>query len=832
MKHILAVCLLLISVTILAVPAKRVKKTITLADGTQKELMLVGDENIHFYLDAENNAYTCNAEGVYVKSDRRKLEKTWKERLARRNKHRLERAKARGMSINPRNGQEPGFRRKAHWGAESNPISGNHTGLVILVNFSDKELNENHGKEYYDRFFNEEGFSADNNCGSVHDYFYECSYGQFNPTFDVYGPVTVSKSYTYYGRNDTNGYDMFPAEMVIEACTKVAEMGVDFSKYDWDGDGLVDQVFCIYAGYGENSYAPANTLWPHECTLTEEAWYGDGDGPVSFNGVTIDTYAISCELDGTSGDTPAGIGVACHEFSHCMCIPDFYDTTGTGRYGMDVWDLMDYGSYAGNQNGNCPAPYTSYERMYCGWLTPKVLSEPCMVTDMGTLYQSPEAYIIYNDANPNEYYMLENRQGEGFDASSPAKGMLVLHVLFDSEVWSSNTTNNTNIQHMTIIPADAVLSHFSNNTDTWPGLTGNTALTDISFPAATLYTPNPDGERFMSKPIEDIVDQNGKISFMFNGGMKIDSPVASEASAVTSYGFTAQWNAVENAANYMVKLTAEDIEPQEYSLEELTIMNEDFSKFNNGMTSDGSTDLSSTLDEYTAIPGWDGEKLFTTPQDEVKLGTARSNGQIVTPWLSAQSGSITLAFTARKYKTDSEPLMIYVGDEKTVELDTEFELTEDPVRYVVTAAVQDNIFWVSLYCEGRCYISEVCVYDGSYTQEQLEAGVISKKNSQTITVETDQTQYQFTNLSSKCQYTYSVCALNEKAHSKWSNPVEVLLPDDPEGIDSIDNGQLIIDNSAGAVYDLSGRKVNCQLSPANSHLPKGIYIVNGKKIIR
>ena len=831
MKHILAVCLLLISVTILAVPAKRVKKTITLADGTQKELMLVGDENIHFYLDAENNAYTCNAEGVYVKSDRRKLEKTWKERLVQRNKHRLERAKARGMSINPRNGQEPGFRRKAHWGAESNPISGNHTGLVILVNFSDKELNENHGKEYYDRFFNEEGFSADNNCGSVHDYFYECSYGQFNPTFDVYGPVTVSKSYTYYGQNDAQEYDMYPGEMVIEACTLVAEMGADFSKYDWDNDGNVDQVFLIYAGYGEHAGGPAYTIWPHECTLSEEAMYGDGDGPVTFNGVTIDTYAVACELDNFSGNASAGIGVACHEFSHCMCIPDFYDTTGTGRYGMDEWDLMDYGSYSGNQTGNCPAPYTSYERMYCGWLTPKVLNEPCMVTDMGTLYQSPEAYIIYNDANPNEYYMLENRQGEGFDASSPAKGMLVLHVLFDSEVWSSNTTNNTNIQHMTIIPADGVLSYNTNGADTWPGTKGKTELTDTSSPAATLYTANVDGRKLMGKPIEEIVENDGKISFVFNGGLVIDTPVISEATEVKPDGFTARWDAVENATSYMVKLTVEDIEPQEYSLEELTIMNEDFSKFNNGMTSDGSTDLSSTLDEYTAIPGWDGEKLFTTPQDEVKLGTARSNGQIVTPWLSTQSGSITLAFTARKYKTDSEPLMILVGDKKTIELDTEFELTEDPVRYVVTAALQDNIFWVSLYCEQRCYISEVCVYDGSYTQEQLEAGVINKKNSQTITVETDQTQYQFTNLSSKCLYTYSVCALNEKAHSKWSNPVEVLLPDDPEGIDSVHNSQFIIHNE-GDIYDLSGRKMfNVQCSTFNG-LKKGIYIVNGKKIIR
>lgn len=790
MKNILAFCILMISVMAMAVPAKRVKKTITLADGTQKEVVFVGDENIHFYLDAENNAYTCDAEGVYVKSDLRKLEKTWKERLAQRNKHRLEKAKARGMLNNTQNLREPGTQRRAHWGAETNPISGNPTGLVILINFSDKDLNANHGQEYYDRFFNEKGFSADNNHGSVHDYFSECSYGQFNPTFDVYGPVTVSKSYTYYGRNDTNGYDMFPAEMVIEACTKVAEMGVDFSKYDWDGDCMVDQVLCIYAGYGENSYAPANTLWPHECTLTEEAWYGDGDGPVTFNGVTIDTYAISCELDGTSGDTPAGIGVACHEFSHCMCIPDFYDTKGTGHYGMDVWDLMDYGSYAGNQNGNCPPPYTSYERMYCGWLTPKVLSEPCMVTDMGTLYQSPEAYIIYNDANPYEYYMLENRQQEGFFASDAAKGMLVLHVYFDADVWITNSVNNSDVQRMTIIPADAVLSHFSNNTDTWPGLTGNTALTDISFPAATLYTPNPDGVRFMSKPIEDIVDQNGKISFMFNGGMKIDSPVASEASAVTSYGFTAQWNAVENAANYTVMIKAEDLIPQQYSIKELTLMQEDFSKFNNGKTTDGSTDVGEQLDDYTVLPDWVGSKLYTTPQDEVKMGSARNGGSIYSPYISTESETMTLVFTARKYRDDTSPLEIIFGEYGEGGAIGEVELTSEPKQFLFTVAKGGLSFWWGLSCEGRCYISEMSAYEGELTEEDFAAGVVYKKNITTSMVDTEDTSYAFTNLSNQRLYTYSVCAVNGNTHSKWSNEVEVMLPEDPEGID-----QMNIDHS-------------------------------------
>ena len=46
------------------------------------------------------------------------------------------------------------------------------------------------------------------------------------------------------------------------------------------------------------------------------------------------------------------------------------------------------------------------------------------------------------------------------------------------------------------------------------------------------------------------------------------------------------------------------------------------------------------------------------------------------------------------------------------------------------------------------------------------------------------------------------------------------------GIKSVDSSQLTGDSW----YDLSGRKVNCHLSPVRAKLNKGIYIVNGKKM--
>ena len=824
----MAALLLTVSATAMAVPAKRITKTITLADGTKKEVVLMGDENKHFYVDADNTAYTCNEEGVFVKRDLSQLREDWKERLARRNRHRLQRARERGMNLAPGVMPQGGNRRRAQWGAESNPVSGDKKGLVILVNFSDLTLKQEHGHEFYNGFFNEVGFNKGGNQGSVHDYFYECSYGQFNLTFDVYGPVTVQKSYTYYGKNDSEGSDMHVGELAAEACRLADNLGADFRKYDWDNDGEVDQVYIVYAGYGEHAGAGANNIWPHECTLSELGPFGDGPGAITLDGVTVDTYAMSCELDDNSGNTPAGIGTACHEFSHCMCLPDFYDTSNSGYFGMDSWDLMDYGSYNGPNGGGCPTPYTCYERMYCGWLTPTVLSDPCEVGEMKPLYEAPEAYIIYNDNNRDEYYMLANYQNLGFGASNPANGMLVLHVYFDADVWTKNTVNSYKTQRMTIIPADGLLSSGTNYADTWPGTTGKTALTDTSRPAATLYTANTNGSKLMGKPIENIAEsQDGLISFTFNGGKLLSVPEASDATSITREGFTANWSAVEGATGYKVQLTATDLEAQQYPLDQVALLSEDFSGFNNRKTSDGSTDLGSSLNAYTKVPGWEGEKLYTTPGNEVKMGTGKADGCIYTPDLTTVNHMVTLVFTARKYGSDNASLSVVFGEGADYEgdyLGDEITLTAEPVRHVITVPVTEDTFWWGLESVKRCYISEMCAYDGELTEEQIASGTISDKTTEVTYVTTDGTSYQFTGLSPLRSYTYSVCATQGNATSKWSNSVTVLLENEETGLEAIQHSEFMVPNAEANVYDLSGRSLH-------SKLPKGLYIMNGKKVV-
>ncbi len=836
MRKILALCACLCATAAFAIPAKRVRRMITLADGTQKEVMLCGDENVHYFLDAAGKAYTEREDGCFMLADKQALDARWGERLAKRNQLRLERAEKRGIGVPSTTLRQGMFRA---WGDVQNPISGSKRGLVILVSFSDKAINSKHTQAYFDDYFNKEGFSQDGMQGSVHDYFKECSYGKFDLTFDVVGPVKVSNTMSYYGSNDSYGNDKYVGVMVAEACKLADAQGVDFSKYDWDRDGEVDQVYIIYAGYGENAGASTSTIWPHEYDLYSANYFGDGPGPQKFDGVTVNTYAVSSELAGTSGTRANGIGTACHEFSHCMCIPDMYDTSeGAANFGMDMWDLMNTGSYRGMNgygdlkclsDGECPTPYTAYERMYCGWLTPTELTNPCVIQDMKPLATHPEAYIIYNQKNRNEYYLLENHQKVGFDKSAPGTGMLVVHVDFDKDDWINNSVNSKAYhQRMTIIPADNQFMTGSSYGDKyatdkdlagdpWPGTSRSTALTNTSTPASTLYSANIDGRKFLSKPIEQISEntQTGTISFLFDGGVNIDAPVALQASDIRADGFTANWKAVSGAEEYEVQLTARTI--NDVKPEDAMLLSEDFAKFSNGLSMDGTQDISKDLDKYTALPGWTGSKLYTSSKDRVKLGSSLGAGSLTTPLLHSSEDVVTIRISTHNYSADQGYLDVKIN-EQIVGM---ANLSASVQDFVFTASVTGD-FKVTIASTKRAYLYDIYVYDGTYDIEELKPAKVMAKVAENKSYKTKDTKYVFTSLDATKQYSYKVRAYEKSVPGPWSEAISVDLQTGILQIVDTEEDRL---NDNVKIYDLSGRR----LSRIPSH---GIYIVNGKKIVR
>ena len=434
-KFYLTLLLTVVTVTMMAVPAKRgLWKTLTLQDGTQVRATLVGDEHGHFWKAENGQAYTLQGD-AYVPVDAQQV---------------IQRAKVRRAKVNAQRVQRRTF-------GHPTTILGKKKAVMILVNFKDQKFETGHNNALFNRIANEEGFSEGKFKGSMADYFKAQSRGKFELDFDVVGPVTVSKNASYYGENDDEDQDIHPSEMVCEAVKLAKEIVTDWTPYDWDNDGYVDQVYVVYAGKGEADGGDDDTIWPHTYSLDAAKYYGDGSGSVevgtSEKSLKVDSYACGAELDGYTGDIN-GIGTMCHEYSHCLGYPDFYDIDYSGGQGMGSYDLMDSGSYNGGSYQ--PAGYTSYERWFAGWEEPiELKADDVKVTNMKSLQNSGEFYIIYNDKNANEYYLLENRQFEGWDESLPYAGLLILHCDYDASVWEANGPNDDpNHQRFTAVPAD------------------------------------------------------------------------------------------------------------------------------------------------------------------------------------------------------------------------------------------------------------------------------------------------------------------------------------------------------------------------------------------
>lgn len=524
-KHLLKcamfLCALFTAITVSAIPAKPgLKRIITLANGTQVEARLVGDEFIHYWLADDGKAYLENSTTGRFETVSTATLKV--------------QAEQKRMAAN----QQRGKRMAARRAAGTSSFTGQKKGLIILVNFSDVQMKPANNQALWNRVANEVNFSYGKFKGSMRDYFYDQSDGVFELDFDVVGPYQVSESQSYYGGNDRQGNDKHPGQMVSEACQK-ANADVNYADYDWNGDGYVDQVYVIYAGKGEADGGSSYTIWPHEWSLSSAGYYGDGSGVLTLDGVKVDTYACGPELDGYTGNI-AGIGTMCHEFSHCLGYPDYYDTDYSGGQGMGYWDLMDGGAYNGDSYQ--PAGYTSYERWTAGWKTPITLSADTKVSDMQPINQGGDFYIIYNKGNNNEYYLLENRQKVGWDASLPGKGLLILHVDYNESVWANNKPNDDpSHQRMTWIAADNNYQYemyMGEKRYTFDGMTNDpfpygsvNAFNKSTTPAAKFYNKNSDGTYYMDSSIENIQqNNNGTIAFDFwaKYGESHEDPIETE----------------------------------------------------------------------------------------------------------------------------------------------------------------------------------------------------------------------------------------------------------------------------------------------------------------
>ena len=644
----ITISLFLTTLVLSAIPAKRGQwQTLTLADGTEVRAQLVGDEHLHFWQSEDGQRFTIQPDGKAVKADMEQMRaKAMSRRAGKTLANRLR--SPRRVNIGDR----------THY-------TGQKKGIVILMQFTKTKFKAANNQEKYNDLLNKENYQEGSFKGSVADYFKAQSNGQFELNFDVVGPYTANNDYSYYGENDENGNDMRPELLIMEA-VKAADKDVDFNDYDWDGDGTVDQVFVVYAGRGEASSYDDKTIWPHMW------WLSKTNSQLTLDGVLIDTYACSNEL--TSAGTLDGIGCFCHEFSHCLGYPDLYDVSYQGWFGMSQFDLMDQGSY--NDNSFRPAGYSAYEKWMAGWLEPTVLAtDNDTITALAPISENGPAYIMYNDAYPDEFYMIENRQKTKWDTALPGKGLMITHVDFDKDIWEQNTPNSkvtkadvrdsggeltktNDHQRCTLIHADNQDDHDYWNsyalTYTWTTLTtdlypysNNDSLTATSSPAATLYNKNSLGQKYMQGAIINIKQNTNKtINFIYRA--KKD----------------------EQPADTTHTTPVDPLKPVVAHGD--TLFYESFNKCDGTGANDGKwgTNIAGSSSKFaTDNDGWDYIAAYAGYQC-ARFGNATKLGEATTPPFTID-GEATLTFRATTWNTDGDQLALTVTQVGNTDDDTE-----------------------------------------------------------------------------------------------------------------------------------------------------------------
>jgi len=297
------------------------------------------------------------------------------------------------------------------------------TNLVVLMEFPDMKFRYSSGD--FEALYNRVGYGEEGQHGSVRDYFKEVSYGKLILESIVVGPFTASHGYAYYG--EASGDPLRVCDLAAEALAAAKAAGLDFSRCDADGDGEIDGFDMIHAGWGAEAQANA----AYSDYIWAQSW--DLRSPVTYDGVCIAAYHTEGELRGEESVTPDGItavGSICHETGHVLGLPDLYDTDGSSS-GIGRFCLMASGSWCGpDDDGTTPCHPSAWCKAFLGWLEPTEITEADSYA-LPQVEDHPVAAKLHGKfTSDKEYFLLENRQGTGFDSCLPGtkRGLLIWHV--------------------------------------------------------------------------------------------------------------------------------------------------------------------------------------------------------------------------------------------------------------------------------------------------------------------------------------------------------------------------------------------------------------------
>lgn len=549
-KQLLLLVLSVLCMTARAIPADPTPIKVAQPDGSMLTVKLHGDEFFHFTTTSDGYTVVKNTAGYYTYARLEGDRIVAGDRIARDPAQRTAADRAalasipKGLTSNAmiQSGTQQLGRRNAAMrrvGAEGLMDYENFRGLIILVNYTDKKFSMPDANAFYDDMVNTHNFTGYtlngrhvDMTGSVRDYYYDNSNQIFDPHFDIVGPVNVPYNSIYPQGTDR-------ADPIFKAALNAVDSLVNFNDYDSDGDGYVDMVFFLVAGYAANySGNNENYLWPHMYYLYNET---------PRDGARFWLYACSTEIAGWEGyySSVNGIGTFCHEFGHVLGLPDLYDTDYSGSGGESRnpgdWSIMAGGS--GDNFGRNPVGYSLYERYALGFTKPITLTEGGRY-EMQPLDLSNQGYRL-NTMNKDEFFLIENRQNGKWDGFLPGHGMMVARV--DSSnvnVWWQNTVN-CNPNHMYYELLRARYNGSDSEYDPFPGAGGVTSITNFTHPNLLTWD-----KLFNEFIITDIDETGNVVSFQLSPDTLVQTvvedfenmPVTDNLMAQKVEGVYAKWD--------------------------------------------------------------------------------------------------------------------------------------------------------------------------------------------------------------------------------------------------------------------------------------------------
>ncbi len=481
-KYLILFALILNEVAAVAqpsfIPAAPYTVTVIQPDGTELDIQGVGDENRHFTVTDDGYTVLKNSAGFYefarmIQDGKLDLSGIRAKNTDERSEDEKNYLKSLQKFLKEPYDQVDKRLKSAEATSQSSfPSSGSKKALLLLIEYPD--LTQTFDINDFENLMNQQNYKG---TGSFRDYFYQVSNKKLSLSVDVFGWYMAKNPYRYYG--DDNGNDL--ARMLVAEAVDAAEnAGVDFSDYDNDGDGYVDNLLIAHSGPGAEEGSQTEYIWSH-------SWYLGGYAR-RYDGVTISNYIINPE---TRSYGMVGIGVFCHEFGHALGLPDLYDTDDSNgdSEGLGNWCLMAGGGWLNQEK--TPAMLSAWARDHLGWISPVIIDSD------GEFSLSPAATgsACYKMITPvkNEYFLLENRYPAGFDKALPGSGLAIFHI---NTLRSDNGDELLKLSDLEEADGRDDLDKSNNRGDggdLFPGTSANTVFNDYTYPDSKNYNGNSTG---------------------------------------------------------------------------------------------------------------------------------------------------------------------------------------------------------------------------------------------------------------------------------------------------------------------------------------------------